>query len=207
MRLFEKPIPYLSATGDKIYPTVVDIRKGITQADNIQFMSADNKVGFISVQLMDGVDSYSIAGSRVICSIIRPDTTQLEIPCDIISDNIIEIPLDVNGTYIVGVHNFDIKIYKGGKTIATPQMSYVVNASIESDNVVEDDNRLPILTTIITELDLLTSRVEKAITANTQDLEVKLARQSISGTTYDNLCDRLDAMELNPFILFEEVEG
>lgn len=207
MGLFKEPVFYISNAGNKIYPITVDIKKGVTKADMINFMSADNKSGILSINLVDGGEDYFLSNSTAICSIIRPDYTQLELPCSIITDNILEVDLGVNGTYQVGLHIFDIKLYTGGKTVATPQMTYIVNESILSDNVIEGDDRLPIFTTLMGTLNDLTTRVEDAITANTQDLEVKLARQSMTGVSYETLGARLDAMEINPYILFEGVEG
>jgi hypothetical protein len=41
----------------------------------------------------------------------------------------------------------------------------------------------------------------------THDLELKEARVSMDGTVYDTLNQRINAIENNPYILFETVEG
>ena len=50
-------------------------------------------------------------------------------------------------------------------------------------------------------------RINTAIASGTNDLEVREARISINGTVYNTLNDRLNAIETNPYILFETVEG
>ena len=178
MRLFSNNIvPYASTEGDKIYPIVVDIKKGIKSGEAISFVTADNQVGVITVDFMDGNSSYSIEGCMVTSTIRRPDGTVLEIPCDIISQSTIEIPLGINGTYQEGVHTFDLKIVRGnGKVIGVPTMSYSVSGSLSSDGVVEGDDRLPVLTMVLDNAQDKLTRLDKAIAGVTNDLEVKEAR-------------------------------
>ena len=178
MKLFSNNIvPYASAEGDKIYPIVVDIKKGIKSGEAISFVTADNQVGVITVDFMDGNSSYSIEGCMVTSTIRRPDGTVLEIPCDIISQSTIEIPLGINGTYQEGVHTFDLKIVRGnGKVIGVPTMSYSVSGSLSSDGVVEGDDRLPVLTMVLDNAQDKLTRLDKAIAGATNDLEVKEAR-------------------------------
>lgn len=178
MKLFNNNIvPYASAEGDKIYPIVVDIKKGIKSGEAISFVTADNQVGVITVDFMDGNSSYSIEGCMVTSTIHRPDGTVLEIPCDIISQSTIEIPLGINGTYQEGTHTFDLKIVRGnGKVIGVPTMSYSVSGSLSSDDVVEGDDRLPVLTMVLDNAQDKLTRLDKAIAGVTNDLEVKEAR-------------------------------
>ena len=178
MKLFNNNIaPYVSTEGDKIYPIVVDIKKGIKSGEAISFVTADNQVGVITVDFMDGNSSYSIEGCMVTSTIRRPDGTVLEIPCDIISQSTIEIPLGINGTYQEGVHTFDLKIVRGnGKVIGVPTMSYSVSGSLSSDDVVEGDDRLPVLTMVLDNAQDKLTRLDKAIAGATNDLEVKEAR-------------------------------
>ena len=178
MKLFSNNIvPYASTEGDKIYPIVVDIKKGIKSGEAISFVTADNQVGVITVDFMDGNSSYSIEGCIVTSTIRRPDGTVLEIPCDIISQSTIEIPLGINGTYQEGVHTFDLKIIRGnGKVIGVPTMSYSVSGSLSSDDVVEGDDRLPVLTMVLDNAQDKLTRLDRAIAGATNDLEVKEAR-------------------------------
>ena len=241
---------YTNAVGDKVYPIIVDIKKGIKSTEEVSFVSSDINTGILSVAFIQGNDTYNVEGAEVICSIMRPDTTTLEIPCNTVNGNTIEVPLGVNGTSQDGVYSFDFKVFKGGnKVVGTPIMNYSVSLSISNDLVVEEDDRLPVLTMLMTQITALKNetnnvistantaiqnankatdntklaisnaqsatqeaedviaRVNQAIAGGTQDLEVKSARVSSDGTTYATLHERLCAMELSPYILFEEVEG
>ena len=209
MKLFNNNIaPYVSTEGDKIYPIVVDIKKGLKSGEAISFVTADNQVGVITVDFMDGNSSYSIEGCMVTSTIHRPDGTVLEIPCDIISQSTIEIPLGINGTYQEGVHTFDLKIVRGnGKVIGVPTMSYSVLGSLSSDGVVEDDDRLPVLTMVLDNAQDRLSRLDKAIAGATNDLEVKEARDgevSLSARLFRDLYGKDDLLKTT--ILEQEIQ-
>ena len=178
MKLFKENItPRLSTLGDKIYPLVVDIKKGVKSGDTINFVTADNEVGILSIELVNGDEPYDISGCIVCGTIQRPDTSTLNVYCDIVGANKLEIPLGVSGTYQEGVHNFDLKIYRGNeKVIGVPTMSYTVTGSLSSDDVVEGDDRLPVLTTVLDNAQDKLTRLDKAIAGATNDLEVKEAR-------------------------------
>ena len=178
MKLFKGNItPRLSVLGDKIYPLVEDIKKGVKSGDAINFVTADNEVGILSIELVNGDEPYDISGCIVCGTIQRPDTSTLNVYCDIVGANKLEIPLGVSGTYQEGVHNFDLKIYRGNeKVIGVPTMSYTVTGSLSSDGVVEGDDRLPVLTTVLDNAQDKLTRLDKAIAGATNDLEVKEAR-------------------------------
>ena len=154
MKLFKENItPRLSTLGDKIYPLVVDIKKGVKSGDAINFVTADNEVGVLSIELVNGDEPYDISGCIVCGTIQRPDTSTLNVYCDIVGANKLEIPLGVSGTYQEGVHNFDLKIYRGNeKVIGVPTMSYTVTGSLSSDGVVEEEDKLPIMSNLINEV-------------------------------------------------------
>ena len=154
MKLFKENItPRLSTLGDKIYPLVVDIKKGVKSGDAVNFVTADNEVGILSIELVNGDEPYDISGCIVCGTIQRPDTSTLNIYCDIVGANKLEIPLGVSGTYQEGVHNFDLKIYRGNeKIIGVPTMSYTVTGSLSSDGVVEEEDKLPIMSNLINEV-------------------------------------------------------
>ena len=209
MKLFNNNIaPYVSTEGDKIYPIVVDIKKGLKSGEAISFVTADNQVGVITVEFMDGNSSYSIEDCIVTSTIHRPDGTVLEILCDIISQGTIEIPLGINGTYQEGVHTFDLKIVRGnGKVIGVPTMSYSVLGSLSSDGVVEDDDRLPVLTMVLDNAQDRLSRLDKAIAGATNDLEVKEARDgevSLSARLFRDLYGKDDLLKTT--ILEQEIQ-
>ena len=154
MKLFKENItPRLSTLGDKIYPLVVDIKKGVKSGDAVNFVTADNEVGILSIELVNGDEPYDISGCIVCGTIQRPDTSTLNVYCDIVGANKLEIPLGVSGTYQEGVHNFDLKIYRGNeKVIGVPTMSYTVTGSLSSDGVVEEEDKLPIMSNLINEV-------------------------------------------------------
>ena len=178
MKLFKENItPRLSTLGDKIYPLVVDIKKGVKSGDTVNFVTADNEVGILSIELVNGDEPYDISGCIVCGTIQRPDTSTLNVYCDIVGANKLEIPLGVSGTYQEGIHNFDLKIYRGNeKVIGVPTMSYTVTGSLSSDGVVEGDDRLPVLTMVLDNAQDKLTRLDKAIAGATNDLEVKEAR-------------------------------
>lgn len=154
MKLFNSNIvPYTSTEGCKIYPIVVDIKKGIKSGETISFVTSDNKVGIISVELIDNNSPYVIEGNLVTATIHRPDDSVLEMICENIEGNVVTIELGVNGTFIDGVHTFDIKIHRGDdKIVGIPTMSYVVHKSLSSDGCIEEEDKLPIISNLTNEV-------------------------------------------------------
>ena len=166
MELFKSRtrVTYTNAVGDKVYPVVVDIKKGIKATEDIQFVSSDVNTGILSVAFIQGNDTYNVAGAEVVCSIMRPDASTLDIPCTVIENNIVEVPLGVNGTSQDGVYSFDFKVFKGGnKVVGTPIMNYSVSLSISNDNAVLEDDRLPVLTMLMTQLTDLKGEARETI--------------------------------------------
>ena len=155
---------YTNAVGDKVYPIIVDIKKGIKSTEEVSFVSSDINTGVLSVAFIQGNDTYNVEGAEVICSIMRPDTTTLEIPCNAVNGNTIEVPLGVNGTSQDGVYSFDFKVFKGeDKIVGTPIMNYSVSLSISNDLVIEEDDRLPVLTMLITQVNELKEETRETI--------------------------------------------
>lgn len=144
-------ISYISTeTGEKVYPVLVDVKKGVQGGESIQFVSSDINTGMLSVAFMLDNADYNVSDTEVICTIQRPDATILEIPCKHISNNVVEVYLGVNGTSQGGTYTFDFKVYKGGdKVVGTPILNYTVSQSISSDNSIEEDDRLPVLNNLI----------------------------------------------------------
>ena len=169
MRLFNNTnmrtaMAYTNAVGDKVYPVIVDIKKGIKSTEEILFVSSDINTGILSVAFIQGNDTYNVAGAEVVCSIMRPDASTLDIPCTVIENNIVEVPLGVNGTSQDGVYSFDFKVFKGGnKVVGTPTMNYSVSLSISNDNAVLEDDRLPVLTMLMTQLTDLKGEARETI--------------------------------------------
>lgn len=160
---------YTNKVGDKVYPVVVDIKKGIKSTEDIQFVSSDVNTGILSVAFIQGNDNYNVTGADVVCSVMRPDASTLELPCEVVGENIVEVPLGINGTSQDGVYSFDFKVFKGeNKVVGTPIMNYSVSLSIDNDIVVEEDDRLPVLTVLMTQLTELKGEARESINqANT----------------------------------------
>ena len=174
MELFKsRPrVVYTNAVGDKVYPVVVDIKKGITSNEDIQFVSSDIRTGVIAVALMHNNAPYNVCGYKVLCTVLRPDASMFEVECECIQDNIIEIELGTLGTRLGGIYSFDIKIHLSEtKTVGTPQMSYSVAQSLDMDDVIVEDDRVPILTTLITQ-------TEEAVDTANQSLDRVVSLES-----------------------------
>lgn len=245
MLLFNKPtaISYISKSGDKIYPVVIDIKEGVKSSETLSFMTADSNTGILSVAFMEGETIYNIDGATVVCDIERPDGTDLSIGAVKVADGVVEVPLGVNGTSQPGMYMFDFKIVRpGSKTIGVPLVSYTVTQSINTDEIVAQDDRLPVLNDLIVKIQNATSAstqatnecnkatqdsitatnnsiqatnnvnnalksINNAIASGTVDLELKQLRTSLDGTVYATANDRINAIEKQPYILFEEVIG
>ena len=179
MELFKSRtrVAYTNAVGDKVYPVVVDIKKGIKSTEDIQFVSSDVNTGILSVAFISGNENFNVSGADVVCSVMRPDASTLELPCEVVRENIVEVPLGITGTSQDGVYSFDFKVLKGGnKVIGTPIMNYSVSLSIGNDMVVEEDDRLPVLTMLMTQLTELKGEARESINqANTATVASKEA--------------------------------
>lgn len=182
MRLFNNTnmrtaMAYTNDVGDKVYPVIVDIKKGIKSTEEILFVSSDINTGILSVAFIQGNDTYNVVGAEVVCSVMRPDASTLDIPCTVIENNIVEVPLGVNGTSQDGVYSFDFKVFKGGnKIVGTPIMNYSVSLSISNDLVVEEDDRLPVLTMLMTQVNELKEETRETINqANAATVATKVA--------------------------------
>lgn len=219
MLLFNKPtaISYISKSGDKIYPVVIDIKEGVKSSETLSFMTADSNTGILSVAFMEGETIYNIDGATVVCDIERPDGTDLSIGAVKVADGVVEVPLGVNGTSQPGVYMFDFKIIRpGSKTIGVPLVSYTVTQSINTDEIVTQDDRLPVLNDLIVKIQNATSAstqatnecktatnnvnntlksVNNAIASGTVDLELKQLRTSLNGTLHPTANDRINQME------------
>lgn len=191
MELFKSRtrVAYTNAVGDKVYPVIVDIKKGIKSTEDIQFVSSDVNTGILSVAFISGNENFNVSGADVVCSVMRPDASTLDIPCTIVENNIVEVPLGINGTSQDGIYSFDFKVFKGGnKVVGTPIMNYSVSLSISNDNAVLEDDRLPVLTMLMTQVTELKDEVREAINqANTATEATREATaNAIEATTTAN---------------------
>ena len=219
MLLFNKPtaISYISKSGDKVYPVVIDIKEGVKSSETLSFMTADSNTGILSVAFMEGETIYNIDDATVVCDIERPDGTDLSIGAVKVADGVVEVPLGVNGTSQPGMYMFDFKIVRpGSKTIGVPLVSYTVTQSINADEIVAQDDRLPVLNDLIVKIQNATSAstqatnecktvtnnanntlksINNAIASGTVDLELKQLRTSLNGTLHPTANDRINQME------------
>lgn len=178
MRLFDNTqnlssaMAYTTSNGDKVYPIIVDIKRGIQGSEEISFVSSDVRTGVISVALMNNNVPYNVHGCKVLCTVLRPDASTFEVECECIQSNIIEIELGTLGTRLDGIYSFDIKIQiSETKTIGTPQMSYSVAQSLDMDETILEDDRVPVLATLITQ-------TEQAVDTANQSLDRVVSLES-----------------------------
>lgn len=145
---------YTLPTGEKVYPAVVDVKKGMQGGGDISYVETDNNVGFIIVSLVEGESKFKIPSTATVtCNIKRPDGHFLEIGCTKMDESTVQIALGSAGTKVEGVHSFDIKIqYSDDIVIGTPIMSYMVQSGLTLDGAIEEDERLPMLTALIEEV-------------------------------------------------------
>lgn len=205
MELFKSRtrVAYTNAVGDKVYPVVVDIKKGIKSTEDIQFVSSDVNTGILSVAFISGNENFNVSGADVVCSVMRPDASTLELPCEVVRENIVEVPLGINGTSQDGVYSFDFKVLKGGnKVVGTPIMNYSVSLSIGNDMVVEEDDRLPVLTMLMTQLTELKGEARESINqANTATVASREATaNAIEATNNANAVSERVSQESNEVI-------
>ena len=98
------------------------------------------------------------------------------------------------------VHKLDIDFQDGIRRVSQLELSESIRVSNENERISNENNRQEVFNSTI-------DRINTAIASGTHDLEVKEARTSLDGTVYDTLNQRISAIETNPYILFETVEG
>lgn len=178
---------YTLPTGEKVYPAVVDVKKGMQGGGDISYVETDNNVGFIIVSLVEGESKFKIPSTATVtCNIKRPDGHFLEIACTKMDESTVQIALGSAGTKVEGVHSFDIKIqYSDDIVIGTPIMSYMVQSGLTLDGAIEEDERLPMLTALIEEV--------KTIHENTNELAEEVSELSENiGAIVEGAGARLD---------------
>ena len=98
------------------------------------------------------------------------------------------------------VHKLDIDFQDGIRRVSQLELSESIRVSNENERISNENNRQEVFNSTI-------DRINTAIASGTNDLEVKEARTSLDGTVYDTLNQRISAIETNPYVLFETVEG
>lgn len=197
MLLFNKPtaISYISKSGDKIYPVVIDIKEGVKSSETLSFMTADSNTGILSVAFMEGETIYNIDDATVVCDIERPDGTDLSIGAVKVADGVVEVPLGVNGTSQPGMYMFDFKIVRpGSKTIGVPLVSYTVTQSINTDEIVTQDDRLPVLNDLIVKIQNATSDSTQATTECNKATQNSITATNNSIQAIDNVNNAMQSI-------------
>ena len=95
------------------------------------------------------------------------------------------------------VHKLDIDFQDGIRRVSQLELSESIRVSNENERISNENNRQ----------EVFNSTIDRINTAIANDLEVREARISMDGTVYDTLNQRISAIETNPYILFETVEG
>ena len=191
MKLFNKKITSRKhSPNDKHYHAVVDVKRGLKASDSLSFMTSDIHTGVLTLELIDGDLPYNVNGCKVSATISCPDSTVLEIPCEMLDDNIVEIHLGIEGTYQEGVYTFDLKIDRGNaRIVGIPTITYTVLSSIVEKSV--DDDKFPILDKLISQTKDRLDRFDVAMSGMTSDSEVREARDG-ENLLYDRLKRDLD---------------
>lgn len=191
MKLFNKKITSRKhSPNDKHYHAVVDVKRGLKASDSLSFMTSDIHTGVLTLELIDGDLPYNVNGCKVSATISCPDSTVLEIPCEMLDDNIVEIHLGIEGTYQEGAYTFDLKIDRGNaRIVGIPTITYYVLSSIVEKSV--DDDKFPILDKLISQTKDRLDRFDVAMSGITSDSEVREARDG-ENLLYDRLKRDLD---------------
>lgn len=191
MKLFNKKITSRKhSPNDKHYHAVVDVKRGLKSSDSLSFMTSDIHTGVLTLELIDGDLPYNVNGCKVSATISCPDSTVLEIPCEMLGDNIVEIHLGIEGTYQEGVYTFDLKIDRGNaRIVGIPTITYNVLSSIVEKSV--DDDKFQILDKLISQTKDRLDRFDVAMSGLTSDSEIREARDG-ENLLYDRLKRDLD---------------
>lgn len=157
MNLFKstKAITYISSRGDKVYPIIMDIKTGIVEGDAV-FTTGDIDTAYLYATILEEQSDYNILGSTVICNIQRPDGTTMKVQGDVLGNNLIEFPLGQSGVSQEGVYNFDIAVvFSEKKMVTSPTAQYSVTQSIEVIGEIEEDDRFPVLESLISGINVI----------------------------------------------------
>ena len=157
MNLFKstKATTYISSRGDKVYPIIMDIKTGIVEGDAV-FTTGDIDTAYLYATILEEQSDYNILGSTVICNIQRPDGTTMKVQGDVLGNNLIEFPLGQSGVSQEGIYNFDIAVvFSEKKMVTSPTAQYSVTQSIEVIGEIEEDDRFPVLESLISGINVI----------------------------------------------------
>ena len=174
MNLFKstKATTYISSRGDKVYPIIMDIKTGIVEGDAV-FTTGDIDTAYLYATILEEQSDYNILGSTVICNIQRPDGTTMKVQGDVLGNNLIEFPLGQSGVSQEGIYNFDIAVvFSEKKMVTSPTSQYSVTQSIEVIGEIEEDDRFPVLESLISGINVINEE-ELVRISNEEDRQSK----------------------------------
>lgn len=163
MSLFKKNelLPYTSPiTGLKVYPVKVDIKTGLASGKSISFTTGDINSSIIAVALYDGDNLYTTEGKSIVGNIVRPDKTSMTVLGRLVEENYYEFNLGYTGISQEGVYSMDIECSWENTQVTTPIFSYRVTRAITIEDSVQEDDRFPILTELINEVESKLVQIE-----------------------------------------------
>ena len=170
---------------------ILDKLSGVIAIDLPHSLNDENGVNIFEIVIRNSDDSVFVSPLlkyRVITGIGTGDIPEEE-PKLLILDSLIS-----------KVHKLDIDFQDGIRRVSQLELSESIRVSNENERISNENNRQEVFNSTI-------DRINTAIASGTNDLEVREARISMDGTVYDTLNQRISAIETNPYILFETVEG
>ena len=170
---------------------IIDNLKGIISIDLPHSLNDENGVNIFEIVIRNSDDSVFVSPLlkyRVINGIGTGSVPDEE-PKLLILDSLIS-----------KVHKLDVNFQDGISRVSQLEKSENIRVLNEDTRISNEINRQEVFNSTM-------DRINTAIASGTNDLEVREARISINGTVYNTLNDRLNAIETNPYILFETVEG
>lgn len=170
---------------------VLDSLNGIVSIDLPHTLNDEDGINIFEIVIRNSDDSIFVSPLlkyRVMAGIGLGDIPEEE-PKLLLLDSLIS-----------NVQRLDINFKDG--IIRVSQLESLENTRISNENtrIANENERQEIFNSTI-------DRINAAISSGTNDLEVKEARTSLDGTVYDTLNQRINAIENNPYILFETIEG
>ena len=170
---------------------IIDNLKGIISIDLPHSLNDENGVNIFEIVIRNSDDSVFVSPLlkyRVINGIGTGSVPDEE-PKLLILDSLIS-----------RTHKLDVNFQDGISRVSQLEESENIRVLNEDTRISNEINRQEVFNSTI-------DRINNAIASGTNDLEVREARTSLDGTVYATLNQRINAIETNPYILFETVEG
>lgn len=170
---------------------IIDKLKGIISIDLPHSLNDENGVNIFEIVIRNSDDSVFVSPLlkyRVINGIGTGSVPDEE-PKLLILDSLIS-----------RTHKLDVNFQDGISRVSQLEESENIRVLNEDTRISNEINRQEVFNSTI-------DRINNAIASGINDLEVREARTSLDGTVYATLNQRINAIETNPYILFETVEG